>query len=81
MPSKLIAISVFNNEIEAELAKARLEASGITAFVFKDDCGGMKPHLQLTRGIQLLVSQEGAEIAREILASSESEEGHCVKGG
>ncbi len=69
MSAQLAVIEVFNNEFEAEIARERLKASGIDAFVSKDDLGGMRPELQLTRGVRLLVSESDVEIAKELLQS------------
>lgn len=64
----LKTIADFGTEIEAELARGKLEAEGgVEAFVFKDDCGGMRPHMQLTAGVRLKVDEEDFEAAREIL--------------
>ena len=67
MASRFTVLEVFNNEVEAEMARSRLGASGIEAFVSKDDAGGMRPHLQLSQGVRLLVSQEEVDAAREVL--------------
>ena len=67
MADRFTVLVVFNSEIEAEVSRARLEASGIEAIVAKDDAGGMRPHLQLSQGVRLLVSQEDVDVAREIL--------------
>jgi len=69
MPSQLIVLEVFNNEIDAEIVKGRLNASGIDAFVSKDDCGGMRPHLQPSQGVRLLIPDSDIELAKEILQS------------
>jgi hypothetical protein len=44
------------------------------AFVFKDDAGGMEPHLQRTNGVRLVVSRVYAERAQEIIQNSAREE-------
>ena len=49
------------------LALQVLQGSGIKAFIFKDDAGGMEPHLQLTGGVRLVVSREEAERAYQII--------------
>ncbi len=67
MADRFIVLEEFNSEVEAEMSRAQLEASGIEAFVSKDDAGGMRPHLQLSQGVRLLVSQEDVDVAREIL--------------
>jgi hypothetical protein len=69
MPGEPVAIKIFSNEVEATLAQQLLQDSGVSAFVFKDDAGGMEPHLQRTRGVRLVVARRDAERAREILQS------------
>ena len=39
----------------------------MTAFVFKDDAGGMEPQLQQTNGIRLVVNRADAQHAHKIL--------------
>ncbi len=67
MIQRQVVIESFENEIDAEIAKARLEAENIEASIVKDDAGGMFPSLQQTAGVQLLVSQDSAGRAKEIL--------------
>jgi len=67
-----IVIKTFSNETDAEMAHQVLEESGLRAFVFKDDAGGMEPHLQRTGGVRLLVIRADAERARQILQTWES---------
>jgi hypothetical protein len=49
------------------MARQILENSGVNAFIFKDDAGGMEPHLQRTSGVRLLVNRVDAESAHQIL--------------
>lgn len=64
----LSCIKTYNNKVEAEIAKGLLEANGIKAIVSVDDCGGMRPHLQLSVwGVRLLVKREDAQKALEVL--------------
>ena len=67
MSNRLTLLEIFNSEIEAELTRQRLEASGIEAYVSKDDAGGARPDLQLIRGVRLLVSKDDIETAKELL--------------
>lgn len=67
MSDEPVVIKIFSNEVEAEMAQQLLEDSGVRAFVFKDDAGGMEPQLQLTGGVRLVASRADAERAREIL--------------
>lgn len=67
MSDEPVVIKIFSNEVDAEMAQQLLEDSGVRAFVFKDDAGGMEPQLQLTGGVRLVASRADAERAREIL--------------
>lgn len=53
--SKQICIAIYRDEMTAEIARSRLEAGGIPAFVSKDDCGGMTPFLRLYTKIRLMI--------------------------
>ena len=44
-----------------------LHEAGMTAFVFKDDAGGMEPQLQRTNGVRLVVSPADARRAHKLL--------------
>jgi len=67
--NELVTIKSFQNEIEAELAKAVLQNAGVKSFVFKDDCGGARPHMQLTIGVDLKVRSMDFARASEVLLS------------
>lgn len=67
MSHDIAVIKIFSNEIDAEMAQQMLHESGIKSFVSKDDAGGMEPYLQLTNGVRLIVSQEDAKRASEIV--------------
>ena len=67
MPEETILVKVFATEIDAKMAQDVLNDEGITAFVFKDDGGGMEPHLQRTHGVRLVVKPGDAKRARKIL--------------
>ena len=67
MASKIITVASFNSDFEAEIAKGKLQSSGIDSFIFKDDCGGMRPHMLLTAGVQLKVSEQDWSEAKNIL--------------
>jgi hypothetical protein len=64
-----VVLKVFNNEIDAAMAQEALQQAGVKAFVFKDDGGGMEPHLQRTNGVRLLVTRADAEQAHQILTT------------
>jgi hypothetical protein len=67
MEEKQVVVGEYENEIDAEIAKGHLEASGIQAFIIKDDGGGMLPSLQNAEGVQLLVAESQREKARKLL--------------
>lgn len=64
--SEPIVIRLFLSLVDAELAQGALQAAGIEAMVSADDCGGMRPHLQVGR-VALLVRPEDAEEAVRVL--------------
>ena len=68
MPEETIILKVFVTEMDAHMAQDILQDDGIKAFVFKDDAGGMEPHLQRTNGVRLVVNRVDADRARKILA-------------
>ena len=43
MSDEPVVIKMFANEIDATVAQQVLLESGVRAFVFKDDAGGMSP--------------------------------------
>jgi hypothetical protein len=67
MTEETIILKVFATEMDATMAQDVLHDEGIKAFVFKDDGGGMEPHLQRTNGVRLVVQRTDAERANEIL--------------
>ena len=67
MSDDVVVLKVLSSEIEAEIAQQVLQNSGVNAFLFKDDAGGMEPHLQRTSGVRLLVNRVDAESAHQIL--------------
>jgi hypothetical protein len=61
-----VIVRMFFNAIDAELACGALAAAGIDAVISADDCGGMRPHLQMGR-VAVLVRPEDVEEARRVL--------------
>jgi hypothetical protein len=72
-PPDLVTIRTFASEFEAQIAKSALEAFGVPCMISHDDCGGQRPHLTLTGGIQLMVRSVDAERAEEVLTSQAEE--------
>jgi len=69
MSEEIVVLKSFNNEVDAGMAQEVLHSKGVRAFIFKDDAGGMEPHLQRTVGVRLLVKRPDAEHAQQILQS------------
>jgi len=67
MSDEVVVLKIFDNEIEAGMAQQVLQEAGMTAFVFKDDSGGMEPHLQRTTGVRLVVNRTDAARANHVL--------------
>ena len=67
MSNEVVVLKTFNNEIEAGMAQQVLQEAGMTAFVSKDDAGGMEPQLQRTNGVRLIVIRADAERAHKLL--------------
>ena len=72
MSDEVVVIKTFDNEIDATMAQAVLQESGVRAFVLKDDAGGMEPHLQRTGGVRLVINHADIERASEILRNLDS---------
>jgi hypothetical protein len=62
-----IVLRTFSTHIEADLASTALAAAGIDASIRADDCGGVYP---FKGGVELMVAQEDAALATEVLDTS-----------
>ena len=67
MADDVVVLKTFSSEIEAGMAQQVLQDGGVNAFIFKDDAGGMEPHLQRTSGVRLLVKRVDSERAHQLL--------------
>jgi hypothetical protein len=67
MSDDVVVLKVFSSEIRAGMAWQFLQDGGVNAFIFKNDVGGMQPHLQRASGVRLLVNRLEAERAHQIL--------------
>jgi hypothetical protein len=65
-PVRMVTVRTFVHNAEAEVARTVLEAAGLHAVLRRDDCGGIQP-AQWMNGIELLVTEEDLDTAREIL--------------
>lgn len=79
MRDSLVPVGTFLNHVDADLARSALEAAGIDAMIKSDDCGGVRPHLWMG-GIQLLVRDEDAQRALEILGTEPAAEDEQERG-
>jgi hypothetical protein len=68
----LVVLRTFLNDIDAQLAKTALEAAEIDSMIRADDAGGMRPHMWISRGVELVVRAEDVERANEILGDETS---------
>jgi len=68
-PYKLITIRTFSNVVDAELALGFLKSKRIKASIRKDDTGGMRPHLQGTHGVDIVVREKDAKHAEDLLSA------------
>ncbi len=67
MSEPIVVLRTYLTEIEATLAATILEANGIPAEVSADTAGGAIPSMALVFPVRLLVREEDAELAAEIL--------------
>ena len=68
--TKLIVVQSYGSRIEADLAKGALEGAGIQAMIQADTAGGMREHLAWSgAGFRILVREEDATMARDVLTS------------
>jgi hypothetical protein len=72
MSDDFVILHIFPSETEANIVKSMLDAEGIFSALFKDDAGGMHPHLQPTRGVTLKVRSSELKEAQTILAASDN---------
>jgi hypothetical protein len=62
-----VVLRRFSYRHEAEVALSLLDGHGIEAWVTSDDCGSVDPALGLVRGACLIVDDEDAARAAELL--------------
>ena len=73
MRDGMSVVKSFTNETEAQVALAHLKAMNINAMIEADNCGGMRPHMDLTCGVHLLVAGLDCEKAAALLKDSGEE--------
>ena len=72
MLEEILVLRVFDSELDAAMAQQMLWDAGVATFIFKDDTGGIEPHLQRMMGVRLVLKSEDAERAHPILQALES---------
>jgi hypothetical protein len=66
---ELVVVESYGSRVEADMAKGLLEDAGIQAMIRADTVGGMREHLAWSgAGFQILVREEDAAVARDLLA-------------
>lgn len=65
--TRQICIATYLDDMRAEVVRTHLEAHGIPAYVSRDDCGGMRPHLANLGGARLLIDSAHEAEALELL--------------
>ena len=68
MRNGMTIVKSFINNAEAQLALSQLEAMGIKGLIEVDNCGGMRPHMDITGGVHLLVGDDELEQAAKLLS-------------
>lgn len=66
----LVAVATFGSHVEGELARTALEAAGIESMLRDDEGGGQYPSLAFSEGVALLVNEDQADAARDVLAQA-----------
>jgi len=72
MRDGMASVQTFTSELEGAMALARLRALGMDAWLETDNCGGMRPHLDLQESVRLLVAGAELDRARDILAAADA---------
>ena len=73
MRDGMTRLATYTSDLDAEIAKGRLEALGVTVALEKDNVGGMHPHRDLQAGVKLYVPDAETDKARDILAEHGTE--------
>jgi hypothetical protein len=68
-PEELVTLRTYSNLLEAEIAAGHLQSQRIETMIKKDDSGGMRPHLQITQGVDLIVRKKDFNRAKKILTA------------
>lgn len=63
----VVVATVFYSDVDAEIAKERLEEAGIECYLSGSSDGSMRPSLAFSQGINLMVMKKDLEKAVEYL--------------
>ena len=63
-----IVIREYNQTFKAETARGLLEEAGIECILSGDDLGGSLPQITFTTGYRIIIREEDAPKAEEVLA-------------
>lgn len=67
MSDYIVVVRTYQDEVEARIAQAVLDAEGIRSILLPDNAGGMLPGLQLLFPTRLAVHEDDAAAARRVL--------------
>ena len=67
MPENAFVVRTFQNSVEAEFARAVLDANGIASMLLKDNAGGMLPLLDMLHPVRLVVRRGDVDTAVRLL--------------
>ena len=67
MPENAFVVRTFPSSVEAEFARAVLDANGIVSMVLRDNAGGMLPFLDVLHPVRLVVRQGDVDTAVRLL--------------
>jgi len=67
MPEQAFVVRTFPNSVEAEFARAVLDANGIVSMLLKDNAGGMLPSLEVLHPVRLVVRRTDVDTAVRLL--------------
>ena len=67
MPENAFVVRAFQNSVEAEFARAVLDANGIASMLLKDNASGMLQFLDVMHPVRLVVRQGDVDTAVRLL--------------
>ncbi len=77
MPENAFVVRTFHNSVEAEFARAVLDANGIASMVLKDNASGMLPFLDVMHPVRLVVRQMDVDTAVRLLDATVASDPHA----